>query len=61
MIAEGVIHGTTSPPSRRDVAGLVNCTMAEMKGGEQIMKNAWMKTGYKWWPKEGSVILEAGG
>ena len=53
MITEGVIHGTTSLPSRRDVAGWVNHTIAEMKGEEQIVKNAWMKTGYEWWPKEG--------
>ena len=55
MIAEGVIHGTTSPPSRRDVAGWVDRAMAEMKGEEQIVKNAWMKTGYEWWPKEGGT------
>ena len=60
MIAEGVIHGTTSPPSRRDVAGWVDRAMAEMKGEEQIVKNAWMKTGYEWWPKEGGRIMREG-
>ena len=27
--------------------------MAEMKGEEQIIKNAWTKTGYQWWDKDG--------
>jgi hypothetical protein len=58
MIADGVIHETTNLPSRRDIAGWVDHTIAEMKGDEQIMKNVWMKTGYKWWPKVGSVIPE---
>jgi hypothetical protein len=58
MITESIIHGTTIPPSQHDVAGWVDHTMVEMKGEEQILKNAWMKTGYEWWPKEGSVILE---
>ena len=59
MIAEGVIHGTTKPPSRRDVAGWVDRAMAEMKGKEQIIKNAWRKTGYEWFPKEVDEITEA--
>ena len=58
MITKGFIYGTTSTPTRRDVAGWVDCPMAEMTGEEQIMKNAWMKTGYEWWPKEGGVIPE---
>jgi len=53
MIAEGVIHGTTSLPSRRDVAGWVDRAMAEMKDEVGICRNAWLKTGYKWFPKEG--------
>ena len=59
MIAEGVIHGTTKPPSRRDVAGWVDRAMTEMKGKEQIIKNAWRKTGYEWFPKEVDEITEA--
>ena len=55
MIAEGVIHGTTSSPSRRDVAGWVDRAMAEMKNeaGAVVCRNAWTKTGYKWFPKDG--------
>jgi hypothetical protein len=47
MIAEGVIHGS-------DVATWVNQVMAEMKSAVGIVRNAWLKTGYKWFPKEGS-------
>ncbi len=32
MIAKGIIHGTTKPPSWRDVAGWVDRAMMEMKG-----------------------------
>jgi hypothetical protein len=31
MISEGIIHGTTSSPQRRNVAGWVNWAMTEMK------------------------------
>ena len=40
IINEGVVHGTTSPPSRLDVAKWVHATMLEMKGGGQIIWNA---------------------
>jgi hypothetical protein len=53
MIAEGVIHGTTSPPTRRDVATWVDRAMAEMKSEVGIICNAWLKRGYEWFPKEG--------
>ena len=33
--------------------------MTEMKGKEQIIKNAWRKTGYEWFPKEVDEITEA--
>ena len=54
MINEGIIHGTTSSPSRRDVAGWVDRAMAEMKNevGVVICRNAWSKTGYEWFPKD---------
>jgi len=53
MIAEGVIRGTMSPPTRRDVAMCVDWAMAEMKSEVGIIRNAWLKTGYEWFPKEG--------
>ena len=52
MIAEGVNHGTTSAPMRRDVATWVDRAMAEMKSEVGIIRNAWLKTGYEWFPKE---------
>jgi len=66
MTAEGIIHGTTNPPSRRDVAGWVDRAMAEMKREEQIIKNAWRKTGYEWFPKEvenitAAAVMQEGG
>ncbi len=48
MITEGVIHDTTSTPTRQDVAMWVASAMAEMKREGGIIQNAWRKTGYKW-------------
>jgi hypothetical protein len=48
MITEGVIHGTTSTPTRQDVATWVASAMAEMKREGEIILNAWRKTGYEW-------------
>jgi transcriptional regulator with XRE-family HTH domain len=45
--------GTTSPPTRRDVATWVDRAMAEMKSQVGIIRNAWLKTDYEWFPKEG--------
>ncbi len=49
----GVIHCTMSPPMRCDVAGWVDWVMAEMKSEVGICHNAWLKTGYEWFPKVG--------
>ena len=48
MIAEGVVHGTTSPPTRLDVAKWVDAAMLEMKGEGQIIRNAWKRHGFEW-------------
>jgi hypothetical protein len=53
MIAEGVIHGTTSSPTRRDVTGWVDRAVAEMRSEGTICRNAWQKTGYEWFATEG--------
>ena len=45
MIAKGVQEGTTSSPTRRDVAVWVDEAMAKMKEKRQIIKNAWLKRG----------------
>ncbi len=58
MISEGIIHGTTSSSQRRDVAGWVNPVMMEMKEEVGIIRNAWSKTGYEWFAKEGRVAEE---
>ena len=48
MISEGVVHGTTSPPSRADVANWINSAMAEMKAEGGIIQKAWRRHGYEW-------------
>jgi hypothetical protein len=48
MIAEGVVHSMTSPPTRLDVATWVANAMAEMKREGGIIWNMWRKKGYKW-------------
>ena len=53
MINEGIIHGTTSPPTRRDVAEWVDWAVAEMRSEGTICRNAWQKTGYEWFVNEG--------
>ncbi len=58
MIAKGVKEGTTSLPTRRDVAVWVDEAMALTKEEQQIIKNAWLKTGFKWFDKqEGEGVL----
>ena len=52
MIAEGVQEGTTSSPTRRDVAVWVDEAMAQMKEEQRIIKNAWLKMGFEWFDKE---------
>jgi hypothetical protein len=58
MISEGIIHGTTSSPQRRDVAGWIDRAMTEMKEEVGIIRNAWSKMGYEWFVKEGRVAEE---
>ena len=47
MLAKGIVHGTTSPPSRADIANWVNAAMAEMKVEGRIIQNAWRRHGYE--------------
>jgi hypothetical protein len=49
MISEGILHGTTSPLSRAEVARWASSAMNYLKGLE-IIKNAWQKSGYSWFP-----------
>jgi hypothetical protein len=48
MTNEGVVHGTTSPPVRLDVAKWVHNAMLEMKGEGKIIRNAWKRHDYEW-------------
>ncbi len=48
MINEGIIHGTTCPPARLDVAKWVHNAMLEMKGECQIIRNAWNRHDFEW-------------
>ncbi len=58
MIAEGVQEGTTSLPTRCDVAVWVGKAMAQMKEEQRIIKNAWLKAGFEWFDKqEGEEVL----
>ncbi len=52
MIAEGVQEGTTSLPTRRDVTVWVDEVIVQMKEEQRIIKNAWLKTGFKWFDKQ---------
>lgn len=47
MLFDGLVHGTTSSPSRLEVARWISSTFKQMKDSATI-KNAWLKTGYEW-------------
>ncbi len=50
--------GTTSLPTRRNVAVWVDKAMCQMKEERWIIKNLWLKTGFKWFCKgEGEGVL----
>ncbi len=61
MIAKGVKEGTTSLPTRHDVTVWVDKAMAQMKEERRIIKNSWLKTGFKWFDKEEGVLGVLGG
>jgi hypothetical protein len=59
MIKEGIKEGTTSTPTRRDVAVWVDKVMAQMKEEQRIIKIARLKMGFAWFDKEeGEGVLE---
>ena len=49
MIDEGLNSGTTSAPTMKVVAEWIDAVLTEMRNETQIIKNAWMKTGYEWY------------
>ncbi len=52
MIEEEIKEGTTSMPTRHNVAVWVDEAMVQMKEVQRIIKNAWLKMGYVWFDKE---------
>jgi hypothetical protein len=60
MIAKGIVHGTTSLPTRLDLAKWVNAAMLEMKGEGQIIRNGWKRHGCEWFVDD-AVEQDAGG
>ena len=61
MIAKGIVHGTTSLPTRLDMAKWVDAAMLEMKGEGQIICNAWKRHMYEWFVDDAPVEQDAGG
>ena len=48
MMSEGLVDGTKKAMARLDMAGWVASVMTQMSMESTIIKNGWMKTGYKW-------------
>jgi hypothetical protein len=59
MTNEGVVHGTTSPPARLDVAKWVHAAMLEMKGRGDIIRNAWKRHDYEWFAATATATARA--
>ena len=49
MVAEGIIHGTTSPPTREKIAEWAIYAKLSLTG--QYIKNAWRLGDYSWFPE----------
>ncbi len=57
MISEGVIHSTTSTPTRLNVTTWVHEAMKEMKRERAMVRNEWLKTEFEWFDKkEGGLV-----
>jgi hypothetical protein len=50
MIQEAIIHGTTSPVSREDIADWLVRALETLP--LQIVKNSWRHGVYSWFPDE---------
>jgi hypothetical protein len=61
MISEGIANGTTSTPTRLNVATWVDQAMADMSAKHGIVRNAWLKSGYEWFDKNEGVVVEEEG
>jgi hypothetical protein len=60
MISKGIIHGTTSPPTRHDIGAWLDRVMAEMKREQGIVRNVWLKTGFQLVPEGGASDVGGG-
>ena len=49
MVAEGIIHGTTSPPTREKIAEWAIAAKSALT--EECIKNAWRHGDYSWFPE----------
>jgi len=62
MISEGITNnGTTSTPTRLNVATWVDQAMADMSSKRGFVRNAWLKSGYEWFDKNEEVVVEEEG
>ncbi len=61
MISEGVIHGTTSTPTRLIVAMWVDQAMKDMMTQRTMVRNAWLKQDYDWLDKNNGGVELIGG
>jgi hypothetical protein len=52
MIKEGIKEGTTSLPTKCNIAEWVDKAMVQMKEEQRIIKNVWLKSGFVWFDKE---------
>ena len=56
MIKEGLTLGTTTALTRKVVAEWIDAVLTELRNETTIIKNAWMKSGYKWFDWVGYLI-----
>ena len=56
MIAEGLIHGSTSPPSREDICRWT--LEAYQSLPEQLILNSWLHGDYRWFPTDNAAPHE---
>ena len=52
MIQEGILLGTTSPPSRKDISRWSVAAIQSLP--EQLVKNSWRHMEYSWFPDDSS-------
>ena len=61
MISEGITNGTTSTPTRLNIATWVDQAMADMSAKRRIVRNACLNSGSEWFDKNEGVVFEEEG